>query len=93
MEQELEFYRRIVSPGEGKDALQIECFRMSSDSGDDQFSLTLSQGVGRSAKIRAISTLRFVGTLSGEKQTLSLQGYRYCETEASEIFIPILPDC
>jgi hypothetical protein len=100
MEQELEFYCRSVSLGEGKDTLQIECFRMSSDSGDDQFSLTLSQGVGRSAKVRVIATLRFAGTLNGEKHALSLKdvdaakrkrlkfSFRYFQTVSGALHFP-----
>jgi len=41
MERELEFYRRIVSPGEGKGELQIERFRMSSGPEGDRFTQVL----------------------------------------------------
>jgi hypothetical protein len=100
MKQELKFYRRIVSPGKGKDELQIERFRMSSGPGGDRFSLTLSQGVGRNAKISAMAMLRFVGTLNGEKRVLSLKdvdaakrkrlkfSFRYFQTISDALHFP-----
>ena len=100
MEQELEFYRRIVSPGEGKGELQIERFRMSSGPEGDRFSLTLFQGIGRHAKISAVAMLRFVGTLNGEKRVLSLKdvdaekrkrlkfSFRYFQTVSDALHFP-----
>lgn len=94
--KELEFYRRIVSPGNRDDELRIEGLRIQGQ----QLALTLSQGIGRDATIQANAKIRFSGRLHGKKKVFTLQdvdrekrgklefSFRYFQTAISDIKFP-----
>ena len=97
MGKELEFYRRIVSPKHREYELRIQSFRIYQN---QQFALTLSQGIGRDADIRASARIQFTGRLNGIEKVLELRdvdkekrsrlefAFRYFQTETVGIDFP-----
>jgi hypothetical protein len=97
MGKELEFYRRIVSPSPRDFKLRIQSLRMFPG---QQFALTLSQGIGKSASIQATARMQFAGRLNGEQKVLKLSevdsegrkklefSFRYYQTQTASVRFP-----
>lgn len=75
LNEELEFYRRIVAPPDGQTGLRVQAFEVLGNSlaNGYRLKLLLVQSPQRSGRAQGQVDLSLRGTLNGEEATLSLQ--------------------
>lgn len=75
LNEELEFYRRIVAPPDGQTGLRVQTFEVTDNGADNGYRLRLLlvQSPQRSGRAQGQVALSLRGTLDGEDATLDLQ--------------------
>ena len=75
LNEELAFYRRIVSPPDGQTGLRVQAFEVLGNelAGGYRLKLLLVQSPQRSGRAQGLVDLTLSGTLGGEDESLTLQ--------------------
>lgn len=103
-EEELEFYRGIVSPPDGSAGLRVQSLEVEPGGGEQRYRvrLVLVQAITQTERVEGVVRLQVTGQLDGAAQTLGLSelggadavteleyGFRYFQGLEHEITLPV----
>jgi hypothetical protein len=101
-EEELAFYRGIISPPDGESGLRVQNVELVRGNGEQRFilRLVLMQAIAQNRRVAGVVRLRLTGSLDGEPSGLDLSdltgegvtqleyGFRYFQGLEQELVLP-----